>query len=166
MRQRQRRQRAQPRIATDGLPVIEQHDRLPIRRHLHRPQRDPFGNHRLALVVQRRAQQTHAHAVGTAVEGPGAVEGIEQALATELADLRPHDQIQWRIEVEIRYQSGPQLPYQQRRIGVATQQRALDQRMPPAVQPAQFLAHYRRTTAQHLRRLETAWRGQVRPCAQ
>ncbi|MNI57456.1 hypothetical protein D3C73_1125180 [compost metagenome] len=101
-RQRQRRQRPQPRITANGLPIIEQHNRLPVRRHLHRPQRNTFGNHRFSLVLQRCAQQTNAHAIGAAVQAPSAVERIEQALPAEFTDLRTEHQVQRRLEVQVR----------------------------------------------------------------
>src|SRR5471030_3171155 len=87
-RQRQWRQRPQAWITTNGLPVVEQYDRLPIRRHLDRPQGNTLGNHRLALVLQLRPQQPNSHAIGTTVQSPDTVERIEQALPAELTDLR------------------------------------------------------------------------------
>ncbi|MNF81660.1 hypothetical protein D3C84_639440 [compost metagenome] len=123
-RQRQRRQRPQSRITANGLPIIEQHNRLPVRRHLHRTQRNTFGNHGFALVLQRCSQQAHTHAVGATVEGPGAVERIEQALAAELADLRAEYHVQWQIGFEVRYLFARQLAHQQWRFSRIAQRRA------------------------------------------
>jgi predicted amidophosphoribosyltransferase len=42
----------------------------------------------------------------------------------------------------------------------------LAQRTSPAIQPAEFLAHYRGTAAQHLRRIKTTGRSQIGPSAE
>src|SRR5207253_6575903 len=96
------RQRPQAWIPPNGLPVVKQHNRLPIRRHLNGAQRNAFGDHWLALILQRGPKQTNAHAVSTAVDSPGAVEGIEQTLPTELANLRTEHHVQWSVQFEIR----------------------------------------------------------------
>ncbi len=96
-RQRQRGEGAETGIAADGLAVVEQDDRLAVRRHLHRAQGDAFGDHRLLPAFQARAEQTYAHAVGAGIHLPVAVERIEQAHGREVADLRAEDQLQARF---------------------------------------------------------------------
>ncbi|MNY30497.1 hypothetical protein D3C86_1646080 [compost metagenome] len=118
-RQRQWRQRPQPWISANGLAIVEQHDRLAIRRYLDRSQGNPLGNHRLAQVLQFRPEQAHAHAVGAGVQGPGRVEGIEQALPAELADLRAQHHIQRRFAGKVRDQFTGQVANRWRPAGKA-----------------------------------------------
>ena len=110
------RQRTEARVATDGLAVVEQDDRLAIRRYLHGAQRDAFGDHRTALALQLRAVETNAHAVGALIDQPLAVEGVEQALAAEVTDLRTQHQLQARCILVLGNELGGHLP---RFIGVA-----------------------------------------------
>ena len=52
------------RIAADGLPLRQQNDRLPVRRHLHRAAGHRLRDHFAGLgEFQRRACQTRAHPV-------------------------------------------------------------------------------------------------------
>ena len=61
-------ERAEARVAADGLTVVEQHDGLAIAGYLDGAQRHAFGDHRLACALQHRTAQTDAHAVGALVD--------------------------------------------------------------------------------------------------
>ncbi|MNP29716.1 hypothetical protein D3C76_1227520 [compost metagenome] len=164
MRQRQRRQRPQPRITANGLPVIQQHDRLPIRRYLHRAQRYPFGNHWCALVDQLRPQQANAHAVGPAVQRPLAVERLEQAGAAEITNLRAHHQVKHGLLFITRAQRFRHLT--QGCCSISKYQRlALAKRRTLAIDTAQFFSHDSGTAAQHVLAQEPARRRQIGPHA-
>ena len=51
-------------IAAGGLVLHEEHDRLSVRRRLHRAQRHSFGDHVAARRRQRRPLQPDSHAIG------------------------------------------------------------------------------------------------------
>ncbi len=159
-RHRLRGERAEARVAADGLAVVEQDDGLAVGRHLDGAQRDAFGNHVAAPALQARAEQAHAHAVGAVVHRPVAVEGVEQALPGEIADLRTEHYGQRRAAGQVGNPCGRQLA-RGRRATAPVQAFAVGQRLAVAVQAAEALAQHGGAAAQHLRGAEAAGRGQI-----
>lgn len=84
-------------IAAGSLSVIEQDNRLTIRRHLHHAEGSALGNRRLPPAFQVRAEQTYTHAIGAGIHLPITVERVEQVHGREVANLRIEGQLQARF---------------------------------------------------------------------
>ena len=84
-------------VATDGLRIDTQHDRLAGTRHLHRPRHHAFGNDvgaKAGAVPQHRPLQAQPHAVGLARDAPVAADEQRPGLVVEEGVLRPRQHAQ------------------------------------------------------------------------
>ena len=150
-------------VTADGLVVVQQHDRLSIRRYLNGAQANSLGQHTVDITVYRVALQAVAHAVAAFGHAVGEGEKLPLLLAAEqvLLVARYHAQrglalIAW-----------PVLPRQRQPPALrnlrAGQAVAFGQRL--AVQAARALANDRGRATEIVWYVEALRHAQVAPAA-